>query len=516
MATYLPGSNKYIPQIQPYQPDFKYYSALLEAKSAQYDEGYDRVNNIYGTLLNSPLSRQDTSQMRNDFFSKANNEIQRLAGMDLASEDNQRAAFNVFKPLTTNPLFAKDIGYTKSLGKQFDRAEYFKNCINEKECGGKYWDEGVAYLNYQAQEFANADANKALSMAAPEYVPFVNIAKQAYDYLTDKKFEIQTVDSDGRYNYSITNGVPAEVPIHNYLVSMYGNDPNVMKMYQVSSYLQRKQYGEENAEAFGSAEAAEQDYVNKVINQQSESLRKYKEEVDGRQREINARKAVADNYITTQGVDPELDADFMKYYQSLNGDAEITKTTNDYYSGALEETLPSSIQNLEFDALAQRADNILAMSLFDLDMAEVSSAYARATQKIEKDVDEIYLTQLKHQNSLSEISAKASVQSNLEDKKHANALEKLYWEAKLGKFSSKSEKDGKPKIDKTTVPGLNFLTDGEKKAYEEDVTKKYSTGWSIKMTDPYENFSTGDELDITEEEAKRLQEQGYVLEEVTE
>ena len=78
MATYLPGSNKYIPQIQPYQPDFKYYSALLEAKSAQYDEGYDRVNNIYGTLLNSPLSRQDTSQMRNDFFSKANNEIQRF------------------------------------------------------------------------------------------------------------------------------------------------------------------------------------------------------------------------------------------------------------------------------------------------------------------------------------------------------------------------------------------------------------------------------------------------------
>lgn len=512
MATYLKGSNKYIPQIQPYQPDFNFYKTVLDTKTAQYEAGYDRVNSIYGTLLNSPLTRQDTSTMRNDFFSKANNEIQRLAGVDLSIEDNQRAAFQVFKPLTTNKLFAKDIGYTKSLGKQFDRADYFKNCVNEKECGGKYWDEGVAYLNYQAQEFANADADKALRMAAPEYVPFVNIAKQAYEYLADKKFEMQTVDSDGRYNYSITNGVPAEVPIHNYLVSMYGNDPNVMKMYQVSSYLQRKQYGEENAEAFGSAEAAEQDYVNKVINQQSESLRKYKEEVDARQREINARKAVADNYITTQGVDPELDADFMKYYQSLNGDAEVTKTTNDYYSGALEQTLPSSIQNLEFDALSQRADNILAMSLFDMDMAEVASAYAAATQKIEKKVDEIYLSQLKHQNSLSEIAARGSIQSKLEDKKHANKLEMLYWETQLG--SGKKEKDGKPKIDKTTVPGLNFLTDPEKKAFEEDVNKKYSSGWSIKGTDPYENFSTGDSLEISEEEAKRLKDQGYVLEKV--
>ena len=71
MATYLTGSNKYIPQIQPYQPDLNFYKTVLDTKTAQYEAGYDRVNSIYGTLLNSALTRQDTSTMRNDFFSKA-------------------------------------------------------------------------------------------------------------------------------------------------------------------------------------------------------------------------------------------------------------------------------------------------------------------------------------------------------------------------------------------------------------------------------------------------------------
>jgi len=476
MATYLQGSNKYIPQIQPYQPDLNFYKTVLETKSAQYDQGYTRVNNIYGTLLNSPLSRQDTSQMRNDFFSKANNEIQRLAGMDLSLEENQNAAFKVFKPLTTNPLFAKDIGYTKNLQKAFDRSEYFKNCLNPKECGDKYWDEGVAYLNYQAQEFANADADKALRMAAPEYVPFVNIAKEAFKYLGDSKFEMQTIQSDGRYNYTITNGVPAEAPLHNYLLAMYGNDPNLQKMYRVSAYLQRKQYGEEHAEEFGGTQEAERDYVSKVLKAQDETLRSYKEEVANR-----------------------------------NSDLQATTATDDYYSSALDDTLPSALESLDFDVLAERIDNMLGMSILDSDMAQIASAYATTTQKIEKEVDEIYLTQLKHQNSLSEIAARGSVQQSLEKTRQANRLEELYWESVLGVGkSSTTNKDGTPKINKTTTPGLEFLTDAEILQYKDNINKNYEIGWSVQGTNPY---AEGNEYELSDEEIKRLEEEGYVFEE---
>jgi hypothetical protein len=514
MATYLQGSNKYIPQIQPYQPDLNFYKTVLETKSAQYDQGYTRVNNIYGTLLNSPLSRQDTAQMRNDFFSKANNEIQRLAGMDLSLEENQNAAFKVFKPLTTNPLFAKDIGYTKNLQKAFDRADYFKNCLNPKECGDKYWEEGVAYLNYQAQDFANADADKALRMSSPEYVPFVNIAKEALKYLGDSKFEMQTIQSDGRYNYTITNGVPAEAPLHNYLLAMYGNDANLQKMYKVSAYLQRKQYGEEHAEEFGGTQEAERDYIGKVLKAQDETLRSYKEEVASRQREINAKKSVADKYIQNEGVDPDADQDFVKYYQSLNSDLQATTATDDYYSSALDDTLPSAVESLDFDVLAERIDNMLGMSILDSDMAQIASAYATTTQKIEKEVDEIYLTQLKHQNSLSEIAARGSVQQSLEKTRQANRLEELYWESKLGVGrSSTTNKDGTPKINKTTTPGLEFLTDAEILQYKDNINKnsQREEGWSVKGTDPY---AEGKDYELSEEDIKRLEEQGYVFEEI--
>ncbi len=355
------------------------------------------------------------------------------------------------------------------------------------------------------------EADKALRMAAPEYVPFVNIAKEAFKYLGDSKFEMQTIQSDGRYNYTITNGVPAEAPLHNYLLAMYGNDPNLQKMYRVSAYLQRKQYGEEHAEEFGGTQEAERDYVSKVLKAQDETLRSYKEEVANRQREINAKKSVADKYIQNEGIDPNADQDFIKYYQSLNSDLQATTATDDYYSSALDDTLPSALESLDFDVLAERIDNMLGMSILDSDMAQIASAYATTTQKIEKEVDEIYLTQLKHQNSLSEIAARGSVQQSLEKTRQANRLEELYWESVLGVGkSSTTNKDGTPKINKTTTPGLEFLTDAEILQYKDNINKNYEIGWSVQGTNPY---AEGNEYELSDEEIKRLEEEGYVFEE---
>ena len=51
MATYLPGVTDYIPQVQPWSPDFNFYQNVLERKQQQYDTGWEKVNNIYSSIL---------------------------------------------------------------------------------------------------------------------------------------------------------------------------------------------------------------------------------------------------------------------------------------------------------------------------------------------------------------------------------------------------------------------------------------------------------------------------------
>jgi len=431
MATYLKGSNKYIPQIQPYQPDFNFYKTVLDTKTAQYEAGYDRVNSIYGTLLNSPLTRQDTSTMRNDFFSKANNEIQRLAGVDLSLEDNQRAAFQVFKPLTTNKLFVKDVNFTKDVYNEYDRAEFFRNCLNPKECGGKYWDGGVQYLQYKAQDFANASEQEAMGMSSPKYVPFVNVVDDAVDFAIKSKLEMQTVSSDGRYIYTTTNGTPMEAPLYNYFLAKYGNEQQVADMYNVSAYLQRKSYGQEKASEFGSEEAAEADYIRQVIDAENKANRESKIASQENKEVINAKKTVVEDYIKTNGVDPEQDQALIEYYRRLNDDEAVADETDNFYTQSLDITSPTAIEGLSQSALAARADAILARGLLSKDLANAATSYAQLTQKQDVKADPIYLENLNfsHQVSLKGMEIENQWKKAAYD--YANDLEKKLIDSRL-------------------------------------------------------------------------------------
>ena len=79
MATYLPGVTDYIPQIQPFKPDFNFYANVLQTKEAQYKAGYQRLSGIYGSLLNSEMLRQDNNMRREQFFYDIENNIKNLS-----------------------------------------------------------------------------------------------------------------------------------------------------------------------------------------------------------------------------------------------------------------------------------------------------------------------------------------------------------------------------------------------------------------------------------------------------
>jgi hypothetical protein len=528
MATYLQGSGKYIPQIQPYQPDFQFYKSVLDTKNAQYEEGYRKINSVYGTLLNSALTRQDTAEMRDSFFAKANNEVQRMAGVDLSLEENQKAAFQVFKPLTTNRLFAKDVGYTKSLHNEYSKAENYRNCTGDKDCKG-WWNDGLIAMQYQAQDFANASEEDAMQMSAPKYVPFVNVISDAVDFAIKSKFEMSVPQGDGHYDYTVTNGTMMQAPLQNYFLAKYGNDPAVMDMYNTSTYLQRKQYGEQHAQEYGSTEAAELHYAQNVIAANDAAMRQRKEQTTALRQSLNAKSSVVEKIIKTQGVDPNLDKDLIDYYQMINSDKEVVDNADNFYKETLDITAPSSIANISQKALLARADAILARSLLDNDLAIASQSYASLTGKIKKEgADPIFMENLQFSHAMAK-----------ENQQHNNALIQLYWKTALEAAYGTGSKDGKPKTtpDSPVIPTpadgtllqldqlTDYMTPEEKTLYDKgkdqakaEAKQKQAEAKAnpanVSLQDPNKDVKevkVGDEVELSDEDIAKLRSQGVQI-----
>ena len=66
MATYPQGVSTFIPDYQPYQPDFNFAANILQLKQTQYDQNWQRLNNIYGQILNAPLTHDESVNRRDN------------------------------------------------------------------------------------------------------------------------------------------------------------------------------------------------------------------------------------------------------------------------------------------------------------------------------------------------------------------------------------------------------------------------------------------------------------------
>ena len=176
MSQYIQGVVDYIPMIQPFQPDFNLFTKVLETKDAQYKAGYDKLSSLYGTLLNSPMSREDNIELRNKFFNDISAQIQKISSLDLSKSQNVDAAYKVFQPLIDNDYILKDMSYTKTAYDEMQRGESLRNCTDPKKCPGQYWDGGARLIQYNVENFKKARREDTLRMQNPRFVPKVNKA----------------------------------------------------------------------------------------------------------------------------------------------------------------------------------------------------------------------------------------------------------------------------------------------------------------------------------------------------
>jgi hypothetical protein len=413
MATYIQGIQDYIPQIQPFKPDFNFFQSALEQKQQQYQAGYNKISAMYGQLLNSELLRDSNKERRDALFTEIDSDIKRLSGVDLSLQENVQEASKLFQPLISNEFFRKDIAFTKQYYGQINRANAMQRNPNPKS-DERYWQEGVTALHYQAEDFSKSSDEESMRYRNPLYTPKVDVTEKLFKFAKDNDINPESIDYKGGYIFKYTNGVNAIPNLQNTFSSILLSDPRIKAMTDTEAYLERKNYSKENATKFNGDEmAAETEYLQNKIAQ----INKYYAEANKKNQEtanrVNTTKKVIEQRITTQGIDPDLDRDLINMYQGTITDQSVVENNEVKNKEVISQVDGIDMNALDRESLRYRVDN--ALSYFKLDgmAAQTAEQYAMAKQKIDFQIDQYSLEATKHRYKMIEQDDQQSHDKNM-------------------------------------------------------------------------------------------------------
>jgi hypothetical protein len=262
MATYLQGVTDYIPDYQPFQPDFNFYSNLLQAKQTQYDSNWKQLNNVYGQLYSADLTHDLNVKKKDELLKQIDFNLKRVSGLDLSLEQNVDQAMQVFRPFYEDKYLMKDMAWTKNWTNKYNYANGLKTSQDEKQ-RSQWWGVGMKGLELRKQMFKDASLDETLNMANAEYTPFVNATQEYMDLA--KKYNVNKVeqlpDQSGLYLVRKKNGELILPTLQNLFLAEYGNRPDIQDMYREKAFVERMNYAYQNKDKFGSTLEAEKDYI---------------------------------------------------------------------------------------------------------------------------------------------------------------------------------------------------------------------------------------------------------------
>ena len=421
MATYIQGVTDYIPEVQAFQPDYNFLGNILQNKQSKYDANYKAISQTYGNLLNSQMLRKDNIEKRNEFFKVIDQDIKRISGLDLSLQQNTDAANKVFDSFYQNKDIVYDMTYTKEYQKQLQNAEAYRNCIDEKKCGGKYSDISVSALHYKAQEFINADKESAMQMSPGRFTPSVNIQQKANDLLKsivgkDNKGGISTVtmSKDGRYQFTLSNGELIAGPLSQLLQADLENDPMVKDMYDTHAYVNRKSFVASKAKELGGNEDLAEDEYFKTLDSQNKTVQEAALKMQNEKNKASGALTAYSNQIKTSGTTGD-DAVSKAFIAAGVKSSIVNKAAGVVQAHAdLGTSLYSP--NLDRSTKRQIADAFFAKSLMGKEISESAIRAAAVTGNVQMKEDAYALKYVDYSLDV----AKMQLQYNLMDRNERN------------------------------------------------------------------------------------------------
>ena len=152
MATYIPGVQGYYPEFEPFVPDYKFLSGVLDQRTDRYNTNYKALNDLYSKVVYADLTRDDSIQMRDQYANLLAPKLEQVASMDLSIQQNADSAKALFQPFYDNDLIVKDLVATQQYKKELGYANSLLES-SDKKTREQYWQTGVEAMEYQMQDF---------------------------------------------------------------------------------------------------------------------------------------------------------------------------------------------------------------------------------------------------------------------------------------------------------------------------------------------------------------------------
>jgi len=382
MATYVPGSETYLPDIKPFTPDYKFLSAVLGQRQDKYNTNWQATNDIYNKVVYADISREDTNVKREQYVKNLAPSLEKIAGLDLSMRENVQAAKSVFQPFLQDDLIVKDMAVTANYRDQMALAERYKNSPDADT--RKLWHrDGVAALQYKMESFINDDATKALNFRAPKYVPEANIMALSEEILGEMKPPLKLkidhfgVNADGSVNtdWIVTdqNGERLVGPALQIIRNQLQQDPRVADSYQVKAYVASMDFGRAMVDngTFGSVDEGRMAWAVETLTRAQENNAIRLTEGAGELREYNNINVRWQNYQAVNGVIPGSDEETtMKNNLSAYEKTRMQMAQDQKIAGIID-TPPADLES----TLAT-AYQVLMLTNMDGDMIKAAKSYS--------------------------------------------------------------------------------------------------------------------------------------------
>lgn len=422
MATYIQGQTDYISQIQPTEPNLAFDAQILQQKQAKYDANHKKVSDLYGSLLNSSLTRSDNIAARDEFFQIINDDIRRMGGLDFSLDQNVQAAAGVFQSIYENKNIVKDMVWTKNYNNETNRMESFKNCIDEEKCGGMYWEEGDKYMQYKRAEYKDASAGDALGMGDVTFVPYKSVMKEAIKLAKDAGLNIEydKLSSDGAYMVTTKNGEVLRSPLTALFNKTIGQNPQFAEMFKTKAYVDRNDwaYSKVSMGEFKDVNEAQLGYVKQIdknnqakIEEQAEALNTDIGHLD------QMTKEYEDDFKNGKFVQGSDKYNELVELKQLQDSAKNAKAYTDQISSI------SPTNQAGIGTLTDHIDNQNAYALFNDEIQGAVNTLIFKDAKSTMKADDFAKMKVDHSYKLSEMAAQHSYNVELDAAETANKKE---------------------------------------------------------------------------------------------
>jgi hypothetical protein len=366
MATYLQGVTDYIPQIQPFRPDYNFLGNILQTKQSKYDTAKRQVSDLYGSLLNGPMSREDNIRRKDEFFKVIDNDIKRISGLDLSLQQNVDQAQNVFKGFYDDKFMVADMVKTKNHMNEWQKGLDSKNCYDQDKCGGTYNELSMRKLQYKMDEFKKVSDDESLNFDMGSYDSYYNWQKDAIKTAKASGMSVTKDKVSGGYIVRDKNGKLIEDGLYSLFEQVYGNDPRVAANYETQAYVQRKESVKALMPKYNNNEKeAERAYITDAMNNGIKKLNTNITRVSNAYDQLVAREIELDNKNGALTNQEQQELDYIKERKNQVG------ATKDAMTSRLEN-ITNNMDQGDMRALINKADQAASAALQNNDLDKMA------------------------------------------------------------------------------------------------------------------------------------------------